>query len=370
MKDDFINNSWGDIHKKPEAALEPLVSSTSPTASRQPTPKSETEEFFSPPSSEEIRGKFAITTKPAEVLPKKPAVPSQAPNLTQPTQAELERGKSPFWKQIIKAMVLFVGTFIFIYLFLTFPAQWQKIKYFFDHLGKASQPQTIVIPQVADDSQGLFLSSIQQALENAQEPKPENTTNYSLDISDLENNTLLVPKIGVKVPIAWNSPPDEETMMKNLQSGVVHYAGTGLPNQPDGNVFISGHSSYYWWDKGNYKTIFATLDNLEVNDEIALAYEDQAYIYKVYEKLVVKPEQVEVLDPVGKPILSLMTCVPVGTNLRRLVIRAERIDIATKEKTSQPIPASTSSPMPTTTPTSTTSPSANHELWDLVPWLD
>lgn len=298
--------------------------------------------------------------------------PAPTPPITEPSEAEIIPQKSSLTRQIFKGVIVFVSTFIFIYLFLTFPALYAKLQYFFSHFGKEKEIKTIALPQelTTDNASDLFLSTVKEALEKSPDTKYKTKEpakpKYSLDISDLENNYLIIPKIGVKVPIIWNSPPDEEIMMKNLQNGVVHYQGTGLPNEDTGNAFISGHSSYYWWDKGKYKTIFATLDKVDAGDELALAYENRVYIYKVYEKAVVKPEQVEVLQSTGESILSLMTCVPVGTNLKRLVVKSKRIDITTKKgEAISPSP----SPSPTSTPTYTPTPSSSPiDNLNVLPW--
>jgi len=135
---------------------------------------------------------------------------------------------------------------------------------------------------------------------------------------------IYIAKIGKKAPVVWNSAPDEQTMLNNLHNGVVHYAGTALPGSGKGPIFISGHSSYYWWDSGKYKTVFATLDKLATGDEIKINYENTVYTYKVYDKQVVLPDQVDVLKPTNEPVLALMTCVPVGTNLKRLIVWARQ----------------------------------------------
>jgi sortase A len=114
-------------------------------------------------------------------------------------------------------------------------------------------------------------------------------------------------------------------MLENLQKGVVHYAGTPLPGEGKGPIFISGHSSYYSWDPGQYKTVFTNLDKLSEGDLIQIKYNDQLYTYRVYETVVVNPDQVDVLNSVNEPTLDLMTCVPVGTNQQRLIIKAKQI---------------------------------------------
>lgn len=49
----------------------------------------------------------------------------------------------------------------------------------------------------------------------------------------------------------------------------------------------------------------------------------QKYKYKVAETKVVYPNQVEVTQKTPTEQVSLMTCVPVGTSLKRLIIIAK-----------------------------------------------
>jgi len=100
---------------------------------------------------------------------------------------------------------------------------------------------------------------------------------------------------------------------------VVHYPGTASPGQV-GNVFITGHSSYYPWDPGKFKDVFAVLGQLEVGDEYFVYFGQQKFTYKVREKYEVSPDNVNVLQqPHDKKVSTLMTCTPVGTTLRRLI---------------------------------------------------
>ncbi|MDP2691794.1 MAG: sortase [bacterium] len=115
----------------------------------------------------------------------------------------------------------------------------------------------------------------------------------------------------------------ENAIQKALQEGVVHYPFTANPDQ-FGNVFITGHSSHYAWDKGKYKDIFALLHKLEVGDEYFITYKGERYHYRVTEIFEINPDVVSVLEqPVDQRISTLMTCTPVGTTLRRLIVRAE-----------------------------------------------
>lgn len=229
-----------------------------------------------------------------------------------------------FLKRKLKTILVYflslISTSILVYLALSLPAQLVKAKYFFQHLGKKEKPSQILSPKLAQTS--LYLPEIKEKVKEIEQEKSP--------LADLEDNHLLIPKINVKAPIIWNSEVDEKTMLKNLEKGVVHYKGTALPDEK-GNVFISGHSSGAWWRPGAYKTVFSLLDKLEKDDEIVLSYQNKVYVYKVFDKLVVKPKDVWVLKPTSEPVLSLMTCVPVGTDLKRLIVRASPLSVVEKQ---------------------------------------
>ena len=148
------------------------------------------------------------------------------------------------------------------------------------------------------------------------------------------DNRLVIPKLGKSVPLVNMSSEHiegenwselEKQIQTGLQQGVVHYPGTAEPGQV-GNVFITGHSSYYPWDPGQFKDVFAVLGQLEVGDEYYVYYDQKKFTYKVREKFEVTPDNVNVLQqPHDKKVSTLMTCTPVGTTLRRLIIRADDI---------------------------------------------
>jgi len=152
------------------------------------------------------------------------------------------------------------------------------------------------------------------------------------------DNRIIIPKLNLNVPIVV--PPNEalisenwqkleEDIQEGLQDGVVHYPGTARPGQA-GNFFVTGHSSYFPWAPGDYKSVFARLHELKVGDEYWVFYNGDRYRYIIQEKKEIKPADVTVLDqPVGKRIGTLMTCTPVGTTLRRLIITAQEVDPVT-----------------------------------------
>jgi len=168
----------------------------------------------------------------------------------------------------------------------------------------------------------------------------EKNTNLGLPISSSANQTVsqttdptsaisqesrvIIPKISVDAPIVFPPTTDNKTILEAIKNGVAHYPGTTLPGRV-GNVFLTGHSSYYWWSGGEYNRVFTLLDKLRANDLVYLHYEGREYIYKIRDSIVVLPSQTEVLKPTSGATLSLMTCTPVGTNLKRLIVRADLI---------------------------------------------
>lgn len=148
-------------------------------------------------------------------------------------------------------------------------------------------------------------------------------------------NTLIIPSLDLTVPIQSPSTASlvredwtalETEIQESLLHGVVHYPGTAKPGQA-GNVFITGHSSYFPWIQSAYKSVFARLSALEPGDEYWVFFNGDKHRYVIQEKKEVLPSDVSVLEqPIGKRVSTLMTCTPVGTTLRRLVLVAQEVD--------------------------------------------
>ena len=138
-------------------------------------------------------------------------------------------------------------------------------------------------------------------------------------------NTLTIAKINIHAPVQYEPSIQEAAVQKALESGVVHYGNTALPGQT-GNVAIFGHSSNDWWEPGNFKFVFVLLDKLSPGDRLTLDYQSKRYTYEVTSSKVVEPSDVAVLNPTTVPTLTLITCTPPGTSLRRLVVTAKQID--------------------------------------------
>lgn len=138
---------------------------------------------------------------------------------------------------------------------------------------------------------------------------------------------VIIPKINVEIPVDYSlTSMEEDVIQKGLENGVVHYPTTSRPGE-QGNAAFFGHSSNNIFNPGKYKFAFVMLSNLENGDMFYLTYEGKVYAYKVYEKRVVSPNEVSVLNPVpGKTATAaLITCDPPGTTINRLVVWGEQI---------------------------------------------
>ena len=79
--------------------------------------------------------------------------------------------------------------------------------------------------------------------------------------------------------------------------------------------------------EGDYNEVFASLDQVKYNDDIIIYYWQKKFTYRIREKKVIKPGDVSVLKRNKKKSeLTLMTCWPIGTTLKRLVVTWELIE--------------------------------------------
>ena len=140
------------------------------------------------------------------------------------------------------------------------------------------------------------------------------------------NFSIVIPKIGANSNIIGNvDSANEEEYSSTLKYGVAHALGTAFPGE-GGHIFLFAHSTDYFWNVGAYNAIFYLLYKLEKNDEVNLFYKGQRYRYQVVSKQIVDPSQVEYITrKTNKEFLTLQTCWPPGTTLKRQLIFATRI---------------------------------------------
>ena len=132
--------------------------------------------------------------------------------------------------------------------------------------------------------------------------------------------TISIPKLKVKEAVVTVGSMD-------LEKSLIQYPQTALPGQL-GNAVVFGHSVLpQFFNPKSYLTIFSTLYKLEEGDEIYVKYGSIEYKYVINKMFEVKPTDLSVLDQrFDQRSLTLITCSPPGTYLRRLVIQSVLVE--------------------------------------------
>lgn len=146
---------------------------------------------------------------------------------------------------------------------------------------------------------------------------------------DPQSTSVVIPKINVNVPVDYDAKTDYDSQMASMKNGLAYFGVPGADSRPGqvGNTPIAGHSSNDVLDSGSFKFIFAKLEKLQKGDTIYANYNGTRYTYTVAKKEVVKPTQVSrLVYETDKPLITLITCTPLGTSTNRLLVTAEQVN--------------------------------------------
>ncbi len=150
------------------------------------------------------------------------------------------------------------------------------------------------------------------------------------DVSVSPEPKLIIPKINVDVPVVYGvDATDHQAQMRAMEKGVFHFSIAGANAVPGqvGNAVFAAHSSNDAFAGGDYKFIFAQNEKLTKGDIIYMNYEGKRYTYSVTSLEVVMPNEVSKVQlQTDKPMLTLISCVPLGTAEKRLLVFAEQIN--------------------------------------------
>ncbi|MBQ6355166.1 sortase [Candidatus Saccharibacteria bacterium] len=151
----------------------------------------------------------------------------------------------------------------------------------------------------------------------------------TLSVAVSQEPKLMIPKLNIDVPVHFGIPNDQ--VMSAMNNGVAQFSIPGADAMPGeiGNLAISGHSAGDIYSSNQYKFIFSGLERLENGDLIYIDYEGVRYTYKMVDRKEVDPSDVSSLVfETDKPMLTLITCWPLGVSTYRLLIIAEQINPA------------------------------------------
>lgn len=134
-------------------------------------------------------------------------------------------------------------------------------------------------------------------------------------------SSIIVERINANSPIVFDvDAGNEREYMDSLLKGVAHAKGTVLPGEK-GNSYMFAHSVGSPFDIARYNAVFYLLRELEPGDRVVIFRDDWRYDFRVYEKKVVEPTEVQFLTAsYDEPVLTLQTCWPPGTVLKRLLV--------------------------------------------------
>lgn len=126
---------------------------------------------------------------------------------------------------------------------------------------------------------------------------------------------LEIPKLSLNLPIYHGTSDDV------LSRGIGHIEQTSLPvGGLDTNSVLTGHRGL------PTSTLFRYLNEMEVGDLFFIHTLDETLAYKVFEVVVVTPQDIKKLKiEKGRDLVTLVTCDPYMLNYNRLLIRGERI---------------------------------------------
>lgn len=222
-----------------------------------------------------------------------------------------KKARLPKHKKIVISILLVSGLLLFgsaVFPILKFQLTYSsKLKQIIDPLSVQSRNQSSVLSASTADYTQLsnwFVNSSESS-DLLNQSTGNNSTYY-----------LSIPKLKITDAVVALGSMD-------LTKSLIQYPQTALPGQL-GNTVIFGHSVLpQFFNSKNYLTIFSTLYKLEQGDEITLRYDKSTYKYVVEEMYEVQPTDLSVLEQrYDNKTLTVITCSPPGTYLRRLVVRA------------------------------------------------
>lgn len=138
--------------------------------------------------------------------------------------------------------------------------------------------------------------------------------------------SIVIPKIAAVAPVIPNvDSQNKNAYLSALRRGVAHAKGTAYPGGP-GNVYLFAHSTDTFYNVGRYNAVFYLIGKLQNGDEIDIYYQGKLIKYEVTQKRVVGANDVKYLGKIdSENTLTLQTCYPPGTDLKRLVVIAREV---------------------------------------------
>ena len=146
-------------------------------------------------------------------------------------------------------------------------------------------------------------------------------TPLEIEVLEVEEKAPLTPQgevVGVlKIEaIDLNLPIIKGLNQTNLKIGVALLEDTAMLEK-EGNSVIAGHRGH---SRGR---LLNRLDEVKINDRVMVVTEEKEIPYRVFNKVIVEPQQTDLLAPTKEKILTIVTCEPVRNPTHRLIVQAK-----------------------------------------------
>lgn len=173
--------------------------------------------------------------------------------------------------------------------------------------------QPVITPSITPTEERGFFGNLTSSGSEIRTLTPVDT-DFGIIIPKIAANARIIPDVDAS---------NYDLYMKALSIGVAHAQGTKFPGE-GGNVYLFAHSTDNFWNVGRYNAIFYLLKELGVGDEIDVFYQGHRFIYQVSKREIVEPDNVKYLvEPTISERVTMQTCWPPGTTLKRLVVIAK-----------------------------------------------
>jgi sortase A len=101
--------------------------------------------------------------------------------------------------------------------------------------------------------------------------------------------------------------------MRNIDLGPSHWPGTPMPGE-NGNTVFPGH-------RVTKTRPFRNIDRLVVGDQAIFTVNGVRSVYVMTANQIVKPTQMEIIDPTPTPTATIVACHPPGSARQRFVVK-------------------------------------------------
>ncbi len=171
------------------------------------------------------------------------------------------------------------------------------------------------------------------------DPQEMSSLKRLLGLGDLElsgyrkvifrEHRISIPAIRLELPIVTAKTTEEDELLAALNEGPVLYPGNSVFGLP-GNSVMMAHSTGEPW-KGKYRFAFMNIDKLAPGDDILVDFGARRFTYKVTGKRIVTPaETTDLHEKTDSSRLVLVTCWPLWTAEKRLLVEADIVSVEGK----------------------------------------